>query len=565
MTDRSALLALGSERLALGDYLAARDAYATAAAASPDGASLDGLAEALWWLGEVEKAADVRSQSYAAYARVRDHEMAARAAAWVAREKRAQRGEGSVPRGWRVRARKAAERAPDSSALGWVLMADAESTPDVVLAASEYDEAIAVARATDDADLECLALARRGLLVVGQADPDDGIRDLDGAMAAAVSGETRERRTLAEVYCALVDATELLGGSESLTQWSTELMRTQQLDLGPLAGFGAVSAQATLSAFCGSCCGGVFLAVGRLDDAEGALLTADAELERSGLRSRCVHPRALLADLRTVQGRFEEASALLSSIADLPEAVRPLASLDLATGDAPSAVSRLSKAAEQLPTDAVASLPLLTLLVDALLAEGDVAAAHRTAVRISGVAARTRSPRHAAQAHLAAGKISLREDPASAPAELRAAMLGFSELAMALPAARARLLYARATAQTDPGSAVAEARAARAAFHRMGATIDTDEASAFLRGMGVPTGPGARDVGRLSAREGEVMRLVAEGLSNPEIAQRLFISRKTAGHHVSSILQKLGLRSRTEVAAFAVVNASQVRTDPAQE
>ena len=540
MTDTSALLALGSERLALGDYLAARDAYATAAAASPDGASLDGLAEALWWLGEVEKAADVRSQSYAAYARVRDHEMAARAAAWVAREKRAQRGEGSVPRGWRVRARKAAERAPDSSALGWVLMADAESTPDVVLAASEYDEAIAVARATDDADLECLALARRGLLVVGQADPDDGIRDLDGAMAAAVSGETRERRTLAEVYCALVDATELLGGSESLTQWSTELMRTQQLDLGPLAGFGAVSAQATLSAFCGSCCGGVFLAVGRLDDAEGALLTADAELERSGLRSRCVHPRALLADLRTVQGRFEEASALLSSIADLPEAVRPLASLDLATGDAPSAVSRLSKAAEQLPTDAVASLPLLTLLVDALLAEGDVAAAHRTAVRISGVAARTRSPRHAAQAHLAAGKISLQEAPASAPAELRAAMLGFSELAMALPAARA-------------------------AFHRMGATIDTDEASAFLRGMGVPTGPGARDVGRLSAREGEVMRLVAEGLSNPEIAQRLFISRKTAGHHVSSILQKLGLRSRTEVAAFAVVNASQVRTDPAQE
>ena len=297
MTDTAALRARGAECLTLGDYAAARDAFAQAAAAAPDGASLDGLAEALWWLGEVEEAADVRSRSYAAHARERDYESAARAAAWVAREKRAQNGDGSVPRGWRVRAREAAVRAPRTSALGWVLVADAESSTDVVRAATEYDDAIATARATDDADLECLALARRGLLVIGQSDPDEGIRDLDGAMAAAVSGEARDRRTLAEVYCALVDATELLGGNESLEQWSADLMRTRQPDLGPLAGTGAVSTQATLSAFCGSCCGGVFLAIGRLDEAEDALLAAIADLERSGLRSRCVHPGALLANL----------------------------------------------------------------------------------------------------------------------------------------------------------------------------------------------------------------------------------------------------------------------------
>ncbi|WP_187432729.1 helix-turn-helix transcriptional regulator [Agromyces mariniharenae] len=565
MGETSALLARGSESLAAGDFVAARDAFAQAAADSPDGVSLDGLAEALWWLGEVETAVDVRGRSYAAHARNLDFEMAARAAAWVAREKRAQRGEGSVPRGWRVRAREAAERAPQSSALGWVLVAEAESSADVVRAAADYDDAIAAAKASDDVDLECLALARRGLLVIGQADPDQGIRDLDSAMASVASGAARERRTLAEVYCALVDATELLGGGESLTQWSDDLMRTPRLDLGPLAGEGAVSAQATLSAFCGSCCGGIFLAIGRLDEAEEALLAAIAALDRSGLRSRCVHPRALLADLRTVQGRLDEASALLAPIADLPEAVRPLAALYLALGNAPLAVSRLSEAVRQLPRGAVASLPLLTMLVDALLAEGDVTGADRVAVRISGIAARTRSPRHAAEAHLAAGKTTLLADPASAAVEFRAAMLGFSAASRALPASRARLLFARAIAHSDPGSAVAEARAARAAFHRMGSTVDTDEASAFLRSLGVATGPGERTVGQLSSREQEVMRLVAEGLSNPEIAERLFISRRTAGHHVSSILQKLGLRSRTEIAAFAVVSASQVGAGPQQE
>jgi DNA-binding NarL/FixJ family response regulator len=61
-------------------------------------------------------------------------------------------------------------------------------------------------------------------------------------------------------------------------------------------------------------------------------------------------------------------------------------------------------------------------------------------------------------------------------------------------------------------------------------------------------------MGALSRREVEVLRLVAEGLSNAEIAQRLFISTKTAGHHVSSILMKLGLRSRIEAAAYALVH-----------
>jgi DNA-binding NarL/FixJ family response regulator len=61
-----------------------------------------------------------------------------------------------------------------------------------------------------------------------------------------------------------------------------------------------------------------------------------------------------------------------------------------------------------------------------------------------------------------------------------------------------------------------------------------------------------RGTGELTKRELEVLALLAEGLSNAEIADRLVVSRRTAEHHVAHILLKLGLRSRAEAAAYAI-------------
>ena len=123
---------------------------------------------------------------------------------------------------------------------------------------------------------------------------------------------------------------------------------------------------------------------------------------------------------------------------------------------------------------------------------------------------------------------------------------------MPLEAGTARLVLARAVATAEPDTARDEARAALTAFRELGASRAMDAAAAVLRDLGEPHGRRPRTVGELTAREDEVLGLVALGMSNARIARTLVISEKTAGHHVSRILTKLGVRNRAEAAAYAV-------------
>jgi DNA-binding NarL/FixJ family response regulator len=130
---------------------------------------------------------------------------------------------------------------------------------------------------------------------------------------------------------------------------------------------------------------------------------------------------------------------------------------------------------------------------------------------------------------------------------------------MPLEAARARLELAQAHVDAESSIAAAYAAQALAEFERLGATRDLDAAAEVLRRVGARsrTGPKGHGHTRLTEREREVLELLAAGLSNLEIAGRLYISGKTAEHHVSRILAKLNLKNRAEAAAFAIRSGHQ--------
>ncbi len=163
----------------------------------------------------------------------------------------------------------------------------------------------------------------------------------------------------------------------------------------------------------------------------------------------------------------------------------------------------------------------------------------------------------AAYARLAEGRLAeARREPADAAFQ-RAADL-FGKLELPLEMARAQLAFAEAIRVERPRVALDEARAAQEGFEALGAVREADRAAALIRELGGPARTGPKAIGMLTKRQREVLALIGGGLSNAEIAARLFISTKTAEHHVSSILAKLHVRTRMEAAALAHRHASEI-------
>jgi len=242
---------------------------------------------------------------------------------------------------------------------------------------------------------------------------------------------------------------------------------------------------------------------------------------------------------------------LLTGYEDYGAAVLPRARLHLARGEAHLARAILEQSLHSTSSPMLEQAPLLMLLVDVLLALSEANAANDAAETLTALARQTHSDLLLAQADLARGHVKQYAGQPDATLCYQAVLERLRAHGQSLLASRARLAMARSIRSTDWAGAVTWARAALASFERLGAVGDAAEAAHLLRDLGVSGRVGVRGHKPLSQREAEVLALIAHGLSNREIAERLVISAKTVEHHVGQILSKLGLRSRAEAAAYS--------------
>lgn len=570
-------VAAGRAALAAGHWKDARAAFETALAREETPEALDGLGQALCWLGEYGTAVALRERAFAGFrARGETRYPAVIAAYWLAFEYVALYGNYAVASGWLERGKHLAEAAGDCPERGWVELACAMASDDQAVRLRHIEAARRLAVRFGDTDLEFDALAYSGVCLVERGRTDEGMRRLDEAAAAAVGGEVRNVAVVGEIYCKMLLACEMVLDVRRAEQWTAVVEAfVRRTDV------------VWAAAICRMYYGGILTAAGRWAEAEHELTTSVRLYDASyrALRSGSV---ARLADLRVRQGRLEEAERLLDGHEHDGYAVRPLAGLHLARGEAERAATVLRRGlavdgrsaenqgdhedgdqgdqGDQEGTDQDADqgdhedggpegetlrAPLLALLVEAEAAAGHLAAARLVCARLRALPEAARTPLTRAFTEYAAALAGEGE----VRGHLEAALAGFVAAGLPLEEARARRALAEALRPSAPEVAIAEARTALAVSERLGARADADAAAALLRSLGVRGRTGPKQVGVLSKREREVLHLMGLGLSNPEIAERLFISRKTASHHVSNVLTKLGLRNRAEAAAYATARA----------
>lgn len=544
----SDLAARGEDALARGDWTAAVAAF-EGALRERDGAELhDALGRALWWVRDIDRAIAEREAAYAAFRRRGDDVAAVHVALWLAREYSEAVGNETVGRGWLARATGIVDDLPDGPEGGWLAVTRGRLTSDPSAAFDEASVAVRVGRSARAPDLEATGLALRGLAEILRGNVEAGMTSLDEAMVAATAGEVEDPSVFGDVCCLVTRAAEEAGDVSRLERWNEVVLSFMERTGHP-----------PLLEFCGTCCAEVLLANGRLRDAEGWLMRTLAELESRGHRARCIHPAAKLAELRLLQGRVEEAERLLQGSEGRPDALRASAAVHLARGDTAVAASLLHRRLAQVG-DTLLAAPLLALLVEVQVAQGDRSAAASTAVRLRELAERSGWPRTVAVARYVGARAATTPD--DAVRDLGEAIERFDRLEMPLDAARARLALAELLVPSDVQVAIHEARVAFEALDSAGATALADRAASLVRDLGGPARTGPKAIGLLTKREREVLTLLGEGITNAEIAARLFISTKTAEHHVGNVLAKLHLRGRAEAAAFAQRHAAGLGLEP---
>jgi DNA-binding CsgD family transcriptional regulator len=539
VVDSSDALERGRRFHARREWPDAYDSLSSADQAAPLGADdVVLLATAAFMVGRDDEWMSGLERAHHLYEHAGAPLRAVRCAFWIGMNL-ALRGEVGPATGWLARAHRLLEREErESVERGYLMLPvvfEHEAGGDLEAAAATAGEAAEIGERFGDADLFAIAVHAQGTSLIRHGRVREGLGLLDEAMVAVTTRELSPPVT-GLVYCGVILACQEVYEVRRAQEWTAALTRWCEQQPG-------------LVAFTGRC----LVHRAEIMQLRGAWLDALAEARRAGERlaqgaNRAASARAfyLEAELHRLQGRFDAAEAAYREAGRYGWEPQPgVAQLRLAQGRTEAAAAAIRRVSSET-TEPLKRAGLLPAYVEIMLAAGEIEEARTACGELEAIAENFESAMLGAMLAHARGAVTLAEgDYRAALVSLRQALRRWQELEAPYDAARARVLLALACrALGDDDAAELELEAARNAFAELGAAPDLARI-AFL----VP--PESGDFHGLTPRELEVLRLVAAGKSNREIASALVISEHTVARHVQNIFAKLDVSSRTAAGAFA--------------
>jgi ATP/maltotriose-dependent transcriptional regulator MalT len=531
--------------MAIDEIAAARDAFARQAwkdayagfrtadepRAQLDAEDLERLAVCAYMVGKAEESADAWTRAHSQWLRRRDVQRAARCTFWLVLDLLT-RGERAQASGWLARTQHLLDAATGSCAEDGLLLVLIGRLrvhdKDIDGAHDAASRAVNLARRFDDSELQVFSRLILAQVVATRGNAAAATALFDEIMVAVTVGDVAPIG-VGTVYCAVIEGCHFLLDLGRAREWTEALSRW-------------CDAQPDLVAFRGTCL------VHRVEllRLAGAWMQATAEAERA-CEWRTGAAFYQLAELHRLRGRFAEADVAYRQASEYGHAPEPgLPLLRLAQGDRAGAQAAIRRALCE-PQPLCTRADLLSAAVEIMIDASDLQTARAAADELVALTTRFEARYLRALSAHTTGSLLLAEGDAAAALKLfRQAWMDWQEIDAPWEAARVRVLVGMACrALGDEETAQLEFDAARRVFERLGAAPDVGRVDSLRA-------PSAASSDRtLTSREREILALIARGMTNRAIADALTISDRTVDRHVSNILTKLDLPSRSAATAYA--------------
>lgn len=524
-----------------GSWVEAFELFAQLDPSELDPVDLEAIADAAWWCCRIDDSISMRLKAYAGYLAA-DELRRAGFTAWLLFADYGIKGESSVASGWLKRAHRHLTAHPDCVERGFVAVSDsdvARTNGDLEQAREHAELAVELGERCGSLDLHAMGLQTLGRVLISRGDMTEGLAMLDEAMTLVV-GQRLSPLFTGWVYCAVVGACMERADLGRASEWTDAAMawcgsisdltpyhgvcRMHRVEIAALRGDwqrAESEALRTVEEMQGleeHVVGEALYAIGEINLRRGDLSAAEEWFMRAHGHGR--DPQPGLATVRCTQGKLDAAAAGLRG----------------------SLASTLEPSLQRAR--------LLATHVDVSIAANDLATAEEAVEKLELVVSETPTTLLEAIAVTARASLYLAEGNIDETLQhARRAWALWQQLKLPYDAARVRVVIGLASKRAgDLDRAQIELEAARAAFERLGARLDARAVAEHLNdATDLPCG--------LSSRELEVLRLVAAGKTNRQIAGSMVISEHTVSRHLQNIFRKLGVSSRAAATAFAFEHA----------